>query len=61
MLARIKYWLLKKLVRDICRKSDCDNCQMCVDWPTPCYKGAIFNQARRVWGDKDYMDGEQFA
>ena len=58
MLVRIKYWLLEKLVRDICRKSDCDNCQMCMEWPFPCHKGAIFNQARRVWGDKDYMVGE---
>lgn len=59
MLVRIKYWLLKKLIKDICRKSDCDDCQMCMErWPFPCYKGAIFNQARRVWGDKDYMVGE---
>ena len=58
MLARIKYRLLKKLVRDICRKSDCDDCQMCMEWPTPCFKGAILNQARRVYGDKDYMVGE---
>ena len=58
MLVRFKYWFLKKLVRDICRKSDCDNCQMCMEWPYPCRKGAIFNQARRVWGVKDYMVGE---
>ena len=58
MFVRFKYWLLKKLVRDICRKSDCDDCQMCMAWPYSCYKGAIFNQARRVWGDKYYMIGE---
>lgn len=61
MLVRIKYWLLKKLVKDICRKSDCDNCQLCMElpWQSPCRKGAILNQARRVWGNKGYMDGEQ--
>lgn len=58
MLIRLKYWLLENLVRDICRKSNCDDCQMCMKWPTSCHKGAILNQARRVWGDKDYMEGE---
>ena len=58
MIVRIKYWLLKTLVRDICRKSDCDNCQMYMKWPYPCHKGAIFNQAMKVWGEKDYIIGE---
>ena len=62
MLERIKYWLLRNLLADICLKSDCEKCALCdkirIDFNDgkymyegpACHEDDIFRQAREVWG-----------
>lgn len=56
MIGRIKYLLLRWLLGDICKKSDCDNCilsheiEICGYRGKACEEGDVFYQARKVWG-----------
>ena len=49
---RIKYWLLRRLLSDICRKTDCcKKCEMCIDFGdyNCCVQADIHEQARKAW------------
>ena len=52
-MKRIKYWLLRKLLADICGKTEgCKRCGMRVNYGNICWCGQadIHEQARKVWG-----------
>lgn len=55
---RIKYWLLRWLLNDICQRSDCESCGLagiggyCSPDGEPwnvCFENDVFVQARKVW------------
>jgi hypothetical protein len=54
MLRRFKYLLLRWLLNDICRKSDCSTCPLDgrnvppIRW-CPCAENEIYRAARLVW------------
>ena len=56
MIRRIKFWLLKWLLDDICKRTEtCRNCEFSGEedsggftW-TVCHEDYIFRQARKVW------------
>ena len=57
MLRRIKYWLLRWLLDDICEKIVCESCCMGGQCSIPgfqnsiqCYENEVFVQARKIWG-----------
>ena len=56
MIGRIKFWLLKWLLDDICVNSSCKDCKMSGEINiagyvgTACGEEDIFYQARKVWG-----------
>lgn len=50
---RIKYWLLRKLLGEICEKTDnCKTCGMRIEGElcTECAQAYAHEQARKVWG-----------
>lgn len=52
-MKRIKYWLLRKLLADICGKTECcKSCEMRVNYGDIrcCVQSDIHEQARKVWG-----------
>lgn len=50
---RIKYWLLCKLLGDICIKTDdCRTCEMRTAGKRECTQACTHGQARKVWGIK---------
>lgn len=50
----IKYRMLRWLLNDLCRKSDCAECELAStnnhDVICPCVENDIFVQGRKVWG-----------
>lgn len=63
MLGRIKYWLLRRLLDDICSKSECIGayedcamnfgCDLSVNGKVvkcSCLEDFVFKQARKAWG-----------
>ena len=55
MFRKLKYWILRKLLLEICLKSGgCNHC--CCDderYPWSCAKDHCESQARVVWGIKE--------
>ena len=50
---RIKYWLLRKLLVEICKKTDkCKTCVMRLNGEPhyECAQAYVREQARKVWG-----------
>ena len=49
MFNRIKFWLLCRLLRDICKKSHCYECDAVVKGEILCGRSYVVMQARKVW------------
>ena len=48
---RIKYWLLIKLLGEICEKTDnCKTCEFRIVGTHECLQACAHAQARKVWG-----------
>lgn len=54
LIGRIKLKLLQWLMRDLCKRHDCDHCffsEMYMDKPVYCTRrdAALFDEAKRAW------------
>ena len=47
MLNRIKYWILCKLLGELCCNSDCAYCPCALLWH--CSQNEVYRQARKIW------------
>lgn len=58
MLNRLKYHLFRKLMNDICKKSQCENCHMELSPESyMCAQNLVFRQAHTVWNiDQEELD-----